>query len=110
MRHYEVLLTEQANEDLANIYFGLLERIPLEKAEALLDELLRTVETLATFPDRGSHPQELTWLGVREFRQIHCRQYRLIYRRNDEKTVVICLIADGRQDVQSLLERRLLDA
>ena len=46
-------------------------------------------------------------LGIRDFRQILLPPYRLIYRVMDG-TVFILLIADGRRDVQALLERRLL--
>lgn len=44
---------------------------------------------------------------MREFRQVNFKPYRLIYRvvGND---VIVYIIADGRRDMQSLLERRLL--
>jgi toxin ParE1/3/4 len=48
-------------------------------------------------------------LGIREYRQIYFKPYRVIYRVMD-KQVVIYLIADGRRDMQSLLTRRLLGA
>jgi toxin ParE1/3/4 len=46
-------------------------------------------------------------LGIRDFRQVILRPYRIIYRALDD-AVVITLIADGRRDIQSLPARRLL--
>jgi len=45
-------------------------------------------------------------LGIREYRQIFLKPYRLIYR-NMGKRIYIYIIADGRRDMQSLLARRL---
>lgn len=62
---------------------------------------------LSQFPERGSHPKELLALGIREYREILFKPYRIIYRIMD-KNVYILLIADGRRDMQTLLQRRLL--
>ena len=53
-------------------------------------------------------PKELLALGVREYREVFFKPYRIIYRVQDE-TVYVLLIADGRRDMQSLLQRRLLE-
>jgi len=49
----------------------------------------------------------LLHLGIREYRQTIFKPYRMIYRIIG-KTVYIYLIADGRRNMQALLERRLL--
>jgi toxin ParE1/3/4 len=66
-----------------------------------------TAEQLSTFPDRGSFPRELLNIGIKEYRQVFFKPYRLIYRIVG-KQVVVYLIADSRRDLQSLLARRLL--
>ena len=48
-------------------------------------------------------------LGIKDYRQTAFKPYRVIYRVLGRQ-VVICLIADGRRDVQSVLARRLLGA
>jgi toxin ParE1/3/4 len=63
--------------------------------------------SLARFPTRGSHPKELSALGILEYRQVFFKPYRVIYRVLEEK-VFISLIADGRRELQTLLEHRLL--
>ena len=44
---------------------------------------------------------------TREYREIFFRPYRIIYRVT-ENNVYVLLIADGRCDMQTLLQRRLL--
>jgi len=66
-----------------------------------------TAEQLSTFPDRGGFPRELLNIGIKEYRQVFFKPYRLIYRIVG-KQVVVYLIGDSRRDLQSLLARRLL--
>ena len=106
---YEVLITQGAERDLEEIYDHIAESDSPEKAEYVLSRLLEVAERLATFPDRGPHPKELQALGILEYRQIHFKPYRLIYRVMG-KQVFIYLIADGRREMQSLLAGRLLGA
>ncbi|QKR98308.1 type II toxin-antitoxin system RelE/ParE family toxin [Sphingomonas sp. CL5.1] len=106
-RRFEVELTEGAERDLETIHAWLAEHRSPDDAEALLDSFLDKVQTLERFPLRGAVPRELDALGIREFRQILLTPYRLIYRVAGE-TVFILVIADGRRDMQALLEHRLL--
>lgn len=104
---FEVELTQGAEDDLEAIHGYLAEHRSTDAAEALLDAFLEKIYTLERYPERGSFPKEFEALGVREFRQILLDPYRLIYRVIGSK-VFILVIADGRRDMQALLERRLL--
>ncbi len=104
---YQVRLTEGARGDLEDIHRYAEKYRSAKDADALLDALLAKVETLETFPGRGKVPKELEMLGMQEFREILLLPYRLIYRIMD-KVVFIMVIADGRRDMQTLLEQRLL--
>jgi toxin ParE1/3/4 len=104
---FEVLLTEDANRDLEEIYADVAERGAPGKAEDLLSRIEEVIDSLSNYLDRGSYPKELSELGIREYRQIFFKPYRLIYRVMG-KLVYIYLIADGRRDFQTLLARRLL--
>ncbi len=106
MKH-EVLLTAGAEKDLEEIFDYIAEFDSPVNANHVLDQLLKVIDSLATFPERGSYPKELLALGIREYRQAFFKPYRLIYRVI-EKRIFIYLIADGRRDMQSLLSRRLL--
>lgn len=108
-RKYAALLTQGTEQDLESIYDYIAQFDCKANADRVLDRLLEVVESLATFPERGAYPKELAALGIREYRQIAFKPYRVIYRVIGRK-VFIYLIADGRRDMQSLLARRLLGA
>ncbi|OGA05685.1 MAG: plasmid stabilization protein [Betaproteobacteria bacterium RIFCSPLOWO2_02_FULL_64_12] len=108
MRH-EVLLTEDAQSDLEEIYDYIAEFDSLANAQRVLNRLMEAAERLTSFPERGAYPRELLALGIREYRQTFFKPYRMIYRVIG-KRVYIHLIADGRRDMQTLLARRLLGA
>jgi len=104
---YEVLLTEDAEQDLEDLYAYSAKYDSPKTADCVLERLLEITQSLATSPDRGTQPNELRSLGIQEYRQVSFKPYRAIYRVLDKK-VVIYVIADGRRDMQSLLSRRLL--
>lgn len=104
---FEVLLTEDAVRDLEEIQQYIAEHDAKADADYVLDRIEQVVKSLARFPERGAHPKELLALGIREYRQVFFKPYRVIYRVV-ERRVYIYLIADGRRDMQTLLARRLL--
>ena len=104
---YKVLLTHSAERDLEAIYDYIAENDTPANANYVLDKIMEAAETLVIYPERGSHPRELLALGIREYRQVHFKPYRLIYRVSG-KQVIIYIIADGRRDMQTLLTRRML--
>jgi toxin ParE1/3/4 len=106
---FEVLLTEGAEQDLEALHDYIAEFDCVANANYVLDKLMEVVERLSRFPERGSYPKELVALGIKEYRQISFKPYRVIYRVTG-KQVVIYLIADGRRAMQSVLARRLLGA
>lgn len=106
---YTVLLTRGAEQDLESIHDYISSTDHVAKANRLLDRLLTVVEELSEFPERGSYPKELVALGIRAYRQVVFKPYRVIYRV-DGGRVVIYLIVDGRRDMQAVLARRLLSA
>ncbi len=106
---FRVLLTGGAERDLEALHDYVTRSDSTSKAHYLLDRLTETVESLARFPERGSHPKELAGLGIKEYRQVLFKPYRVIYRIVDRQ-VIIYLIVDGRRDMQSVLAHRLLGA
>lgn len=106
---YNVLLTEGAEQDLEAIHGYIAEFDDPANADHVLDRLVAAAEQLAVMPERGSYPRELLDLGIKEYRQVFFKPYRLIYRVMG-RDVVVFVIVDGRRDMQSLLARRLLGA
>jgi len=103
----QVLVTEDAGRDVAEIHDHIARFDSRAKADHLLDRLVEMTESLATSPERGSFPKELLALGIHEYRQVFFKPFRVIYRVAGH-TVLIYLIADGRRDLHTLLARRLL--
>ncbi len=106
MRH-DVVLTDDAKADLQDIYDYVADHDAPLKADQLLEKLEKLVDSLGMFPERGAVTKELRDLGIREYREVYYKPYRLIYRTT-AKTVVVYLVVDGRRDMQTLLLRRLV--
>jgi toxin ParE1/3/4 len=104
---YQVFLTDEASRDLTDIINFVEQQDSVLRAQQLLNRIESTFKSLAANPQRGSIPNELQALGIKDFRQIFFKPYRLLYRI-DKKLVYVILIADGRRNMQSLLEQRLL--
>lgn len=106
---FAVLLTKDAARDLNELYDYITAHDSPRKADYVLEQIETAFSTLSEFPKRGVYPKELLKLGIREYREIFFKPYRIIYRVMD-KNVYVLLIVDSRRDMQSLLQRRLLDA
>mgnify|MGYP001592768023 CR=1 FL=1 len=106
---FAVFLTNDAAGDLDELYDYIALHDAPRKADYVLERIERAFSMLSEFLERGTHPKELIALGIREYREIFFKPYRIIYRVMD-KNVYVLLIADGRRDMQTLLQRRLIGA
>ncbi len=106
---FQVFLTDDAARDLEDIHDYITEHDVPGKAADVLDRIEMAFASLAHNPGRGVWPRELSTIGLREFREIFFKPYRIIYRIIGQN-VYVMLIADGRRDMQTLLQRRLLRA
>ncbi|MDF1581559.1 MAG: type II toxin-antitoxin system RelE/ParE family toxin [Desulfuromonadales bacterium] len=103
-----VLLTDDAARDLEELYDHIMHHDVPGKADVVLTRIEKAFSRLSAFPDRGVYPKELADLGIRVFREIFFKPYRIVYSIKDNN-VYILLIVDGRRDLQALLQRRLLE-
>lgn len=106
---YQVFLTDGAAYDLEDLYDYIEFHDAPEKADYVLDKIEETFPSLADNPERGVYPNELLAVGLREYREIYFKPYRIIYRIITQH-VYVMVIADDRRDMQALLQRRLLQA
>lgn len=104
---FAVLLTHDAVNDLNNLYNYIALHDTSEKANRVIDQIEKTFASMSELPERGAYPKELLVLGIREYREIFFKPYRIIYKVVTN-TVYVLLIADGRRDMQILLQERLL--
>lgn len=106
---HAVFLTNDAARDLEEIYDYIAQHDSPRKADYVLTQIEKRLNSLTESPVRGAYPKELLALGIREYREIFFKPYRIIYRILDD-AVYVLLITDGRRDMQTLLQRRLLEA
>ena len=104
---FAVLLTVDAVTDLEEIVEYIDRHDVPGKADHVLDQLQGAIDRLAEHPNRGARPRELQALGIKEYREVFFKPYRVIYRVGED-TVYVMLIVDGRRDMRVLLQRRLL--
>ena len=107
MKEYNVIFDQDAEDDLFDIYAFVAVSDSVEKADRLFAALRRTCMKLRKLPLRGNIPTELFEIGVTEFRELHYKPYRIIYSLESTTVSVHCVL-DGRRDIQTILQERLL--
>jgi toxin ParE1/3/4 len=107
MQRYEVEISPDALRDLEDIDDYITRHDGRAKADYVIARIESVIESLALTPERGPYLPELLPLGMREYRQVFFKPYRVIYAVHG-KTVRVYLIADGRRDMPALLSRRML--
>lgn len=104
---FSVQLTDDAERDLEELCDYIERHDAPGRADHVLEQLEKVFDNLSAHPHRGNYPKELLEVGIREYREVFFKPYRVIYQVM-ENEVYVLLIADGRRDMQTLLERRLL--
>lgn len=106
---FRIFLTDGASRDVEELYDYIASHDSPGKADDVLEQIEKAFSNLAENPKRGTYPKELLAVGIREYREIFFKPYRIIYRVVGDN-VYVMVIADGRRDMQTLLQRRLLRA
>ena len=104
---FVVQLTDDAARDLEEIFDYLSRQDAPGRAEHVLERIEKVFQALSALPARGSYPRELLELGIREYREVFLKPYRIISRVMGDRVYVL-VIADGRRDMRALLQWRLL--
>ena len=104
---FKVLLTDAAVRDWEELHAFIAEHDSPAAANRVLDGIEKAVSLLTAFPRRGNYPRELLPLGIKEYREVLFKPYRIIYRVSGN-LVHVYVITDERRDMQTLLARRLL--
>ena len=104
---FTVTLSETSEFDIFAIHDYIALHDTRESADRLLDGISQAVFSLTQIPQRGHYPPELDRIGNRDFREIHFKPYRIIYSIRENEVIIHCVL-DGRRDMQTLLQQRLL--
>ncbi len=104
--HYEVILSEDAIQDIFEIYYYVSVNDSFERADKLRDEIYNKCSTLSSLPHRGIKIKEI--LDERpDLFQIFLSPYNIIYKIENMKVVILAVI-DGRQDLNIIYNERFL--
>jgi toxin ParE1/3/4 len=101
---FRVRWAEAASADLDEIIAYVAVDAPTN-AERLLARLVAKAEGLETTPRRVV--PELARFGMRQWRELIIRPYRMIFRVEGSEVYVLALL-DGRRDLTDVLLERLL--
>jgi toxin ParE1/3/4 len=104
---FTVDLTQSAERDLEEVYRHVAAGDGTDRAEKLFTALIEACRSLADFPGRGNRPKELSDLAGRDIREAHYKPYRILYEVKGD-LVVVHAVLDGRRDMLTLLEQRLM--
>lgn len=107
MKRYQVRLTHEAEYDLIDLFEYIARKDSVVNASSVLEKLENLIYSLDQQPERGHYPPELDKRGVKHFREVHFKPYRVIYEVIGSHVVILGCF-DGRRDMQLLLERRML--
>jgi len=102
-----ITLTGMAESDILDIHSYVELFDSPESADYLVDGITKAISSLEHMPDRGHYPPELAKIGIHEFQEIHFKPYRIVYSINGKEVIIHCVL-DGRRDMQTLLQQRLL--
>jgi len=106
-KRFEIVWTSIALEDLSEIIDYVSCHDTAMAAIHLHDRIIANIETLPTHPTRCRVIPELREVGVSEFREALVGPYRVPFRV-DRGRVVLLGVFDGRRDLQELLLARAM--
>ena len=104
---YRVFIIAEAKDDILDIYKYVLRADGRDRANYVLERLQEACQSLGEMPRRGHISPEIERIGLRDYREIHFKPYRIVYRIVGTRVFIHCVL-DGRRAVQEVLERRLL--
>ena len=106
MRSYEVVVGDQADQDLREIFdYIAFELLAPESAAAQLDRLEEAIEKLATLPERHRRYGNEPWRS-RNLRMFPVDNYCVFYIPDDESlTVTVIRVIYSGRDIDAQLDR-----
>jgi len=101
---YRVLRTDKAEEQLRDLVFYIAaDSGDVDLALAYLDKLETAILQLEYFPESGNRPR-YSILKNQGYRVLIVERHLLFYKVNEEeKSVIIYAIVDGRRDYLNLI-------
>ena len=103
---FEVLWSEVAVQDLEGIVDFIEREAPIA-AQRIFDEVAERSRALETLPFRGRVIPELARYEVTTYRELVIPPYRLMYRVDGDRVLVVAVF-DSRRDLEDILLSRFM--
>ena len=104
-KQYRVEWLETARREFYQIIDGRAE-VSTAAALGILERMEQTANSLTMFPERGRLIPELAALRNRTYRELQVSPFRLLYRVDPDKVVVLGVF-DGRRNLEEVLLDRV---
>lgn len=102
---YQVWWSDTARQDLTEI-IDYIAQDSVESALEVLDKLEAKAAQLSSLPNRGRIVPELLDTGISQYREIISTPWRIVYRIESQRVLVMAVL-DSRRDLQVVLLNRL---
>ena len=106
---FRIVWTRASIVDLDQIIDYVALDSGVDHALGLYEKIRDKIDSLSRLPRRGRIVPELESISVLEFREILMDRYRIIFRIDDKKVVLVGVF-DGRRDLEAILVDRALRA
>lgn len=106
MKRFVVEWSPVAVADLDGILAFIATSEPAH-VEGVFDRIAERAASLVHAPERGPVVPELAWHGITAYRQLTEAPWRIVYRI-DRRRVVVLAVIDGRRRLEDVLLERLL--
>lgn len=103
----KVVFLHDAEEDLKELRRYVATKFGNDTWLETRRQIKATTKALVIFPQSGNIPDELTELGMTQYRQVISGVNRIIYEVRDD-LLYVHIVCDTRRDLRDLLARRLL--
>ena len=104
----EVVILRSAETDLRDLRDHIRRRFGATAWKDSDTKIRQAVKRIAAHPLAGKLPEELTDLGLIQYRQVLAGVNRIIYELRDG-TAYVHVICDARRDLRALLMRRIIE-
>ncbi|MBO6076388.1 MAG: type II toxin-antitoxin system RelE/ParE family toxin [Fibrobacter sp.] len=103
---YTVEWSESAANDLRSIVLHIAVD-SLKNAKESLAKIKTECLVLERFPELGKVPVELDRLQIGEYRELVVSPWRIFYRKEDDRVVVLAVV-DSRRDLEDAIWKRMM--
>ena len=105
-KKFAVEWTESAAADLRGIVLYIAEN-SLQNARQIFAKIKTECENLEKFPEIGKVPAELEALQIGGYRELVVTPWRIFYRKDTERIVVLAVI-DSRRNIDDAVWKRMM--